>query len=1222
MEDDSRSAQIAKWGVGTLGLGAVVAGTAAITTRSMTVLIVAGVILVLLLVMLDGYLLWQRQKRKRASSQFEGGLAQESARAAGPIKDPNRLADLDKLRKRFMDGIEVYRSRGKDLYSVPWFVIIGESGSGKTEAIRHSNLDFPAGLNDPQQGTGGTINMDWWFTNHGIVLDTAGSMVFREMGGESASSPQWQEFLKLIKKNRANCPINGLLLVLSVDSLISDSAARIAEKAGRIARQLDVIQRTLDVRFPVSLIVTKCDKLTGFREFFESIDDPELQDQMVGWSNPEPLDQPFRPDLVDQHLGQVIARLRKRRLGILRDPQPVGGSRARRADEVDALYALPKSLSLIAPRLRRYLETIFVAGEFSAKPVFLRGIYFTSAMQTGADLDEAVWKALGRETATAEVTGTSAKDLGRPFFLRHVFLEKVFRERGLVTRATNTQRMLRRRKLILIGFSSAALLLVLLFGWLGKWELDGEIRKQSAMWVAAKSDWSVDAWHPIVAPGPLDQPYRYQGSNDTIADITLAEFHRQLWTNAVKPLEVSLIFWPARLFSSRGVSPAQRLDAQRVVFERSVVWPLIENTRLKMQRQDRPESPADTLGFQQEALKALIRLEADLARGARPLASTNAAEAATNYLWPYLAFLTETTNAMPIASDLADVFLRTYKDAWPPTVKGISGGGTLATNSAINKGLDRFFLNTTRNDAAQNLQVKDLDSVRQSAAQFEAEEKQWHAAAQNKTDINPDSFVALQKAKDDLDAALNKAKDSGLFSKPTDGLAIHLARIQAASASTGTNAVAGVLASMQGSLPSATPPTSVLFGEIEKKLKDFLGRLAQPVSVPFSSGAAPVDLDASSLKFCNLGNMERAYQFRYQVYTNAYSLRQTFLPQADLGIGLEWAFLTNLMGRAKAVSAKIDAYPTGSGYAGELRLTVEYLATQGVTITCRKFVEDYATYVAQQLGYYNNMDKSQVNWAIIEKASGFFTNVLKDLNATSGRVEEALRGRLQGLDITVQETRTNLIRRFAESEYAKLKNEAGFPIVRDGNPIDLDQVRKFARDSAELHKALDAAQRMGYPSVPALAKKKEWLDNCRRIVQACFDTNYAVRQFTLQAPVQINDGTKSGARILAVYAGSKTNAEDITLRTLKLESVPADARLSFGTRAHAQSPEEIRWDSKGDWGVLRLLSDPERAAAESDPKVRKARIPIGSQSNQALEVEILFTEPFPPLKEWPAQADW
>jgi type VI protein secretion system component VasK len=316
------------------------------------------------------------------------------------------------MRKKFETGVREYKARGKDLYKLPWYAIVGEPGSGKTEAVRHSNVGFPPGMQDEFQGVGGTINMNWWFTNHAVLLDTAGRLMFEEV--KPGETSEWKEFLTLLKKNRPNCPINGLLLVIPSDSLIKDSADDIQRKAGKIAQQLDVIQRVLDVRFPVFVIITKCDKVNGFREFFDGVTDPQLQHQMMGWSNPSPLDDPFRPDLVDQHLGQVVQRLRKRRAGLLKDPVPEN-TNGRRTDEVDSLYALPHSLSLIAPRLRRYLETIFVAGEWSSKPLFLRGIYFSSSMREGSALDAELAEAIGMPVD--ELPGCRV-DGGLPQFFR------------------------------------------------------------------------------------------------------------------------------------------------------------------------------------------------------------------------------------------------------------------------------------------------------------------------------------------------------------------------------------------------------------------------------------------------------------------------------------------------------------------------------------------------------------------------------------------------------------------------------------------------------------------------------------------------------------------------------------------------------------------------------------------------------------------------------------
>jgi len=85
------------------------------------------------------------------------------------------------MRKKFQSGVEAYKSRGKDLYKLPWYVIVGEPGSGKTEAVRHSNVGFPPGMQDEFQGVGGTINMNWWFTNHAVLLDTAGRLMFEDV---------------------------------------------------------------------------------------------------------------------------------------------------------------------------------------------------------------------------------------------------------------------------------------------------------------------------------------------------------------------------------------------------------------------------------------------------------------------------------------------------------------------------------------------------------------------------------------------------------------------------------------------------------------------------------------------------------------------------------------------------------------------------------------------------------------------------------------------------------------------------------------------------------------------------------------------------------------------------------------------------------------------------------------------------------------------------------
>ncbi|OHB62297.1 MAG: hypothetical protein A2168_03090 [Planctomycetes bacterium RBG_13_50_24] len=381
--------------------------------------------------------------------------------AAPPVSggDPKVVALLDDLRKKFERGIETFRANGKSLYDFPWYMVVGEPGSGKTEAIRHSNVGFPPGLQDTLQGAGGTLNMNWWFTDHAVILDTAGRMMFEQ--AELGGGHDWKEFLNLLKKCRRHCPINGVLLVIPADSLIRDTTDEIEQKANKIAQQFDVIQRTLNVRFPVFVVITKSDLINGFRDFFDNITDPKLQHQILGWSNPLPIDEPYRPDFIDQHVKMIKGRLFRRRLALMQQII-CGESGVKEKRLADILYTFPQSLTGIAPRLARYLELIFRAGsKWSGKPLFFRGIYFTSSMREGSALDAELAETLGVPAESLPDGRVWERD--RAYFLRDLLLKKVFPEQGLVTDAKDAKKQHFLRKTAVLGTIAASLILLIIF---------------------------------------------------------------------------------------------------------------------------------------------------------------------------------------------------------------------------------------------------------------------------------------------------------------------------------------------------------------------------------------------------------------------------------------------------------------------------------------------------------------------------------------------------------------------------------------------------------------------------------------------------------------------------------------------------------------------------------------------------------------------------------------
>ncbi len=400
-------------------------------------LILGGIAVIMALLLVYGLILKRISKSKIAP--MEKGLMKSSF--LKNVQDPTKAAQLDDLKNKFREGIETYKIAGKNIYELPWYMVVGEPGSGKTEAIRHSNIGFPPGLQDLLQGTGGTVNMNWWFSDYAVLLDTAGDMVFENV--EAGGTEEWKEFLKLLKKYRSNCPVNGILLVIPADTLIRDGLDVIEKKASKIAMQFDVLQRTLDVRFPVYIVVSKCDLVQGFRDFFDDISDPVMQHQIFGWSNSQPLDTRYNNEAIDSYLNEIKESLNHRRLALLQDEISGKGFGTNRQTEI--YYSFPANLGMIGTRLKKYLEMIFVAGSsWSCKPLFFRGIYFTSSMREGAALDMELANFLNVEVSKLPDERIWGRD--KAYFLRDLFVKKIFAEKGLVTSATDAKAAYTKRK--------------------------------------------------------------------------------------------------------------------------------------------------------------------------------------------------------------------------------------------------------------------------------------------------------------------------------------------------------------------------------------------------------------------------------------------------------------------------------------------------------------------------------------------------------------------------------------------------------------------------------------------------------------------------------------------------------------------------------------------------------------------------------------------------------
>ena len=212
-------------------------------------------------------------RRRRATAALSEALEQQQeatgdgAALSGAMRDA--LATLR-------------RARGKEggdyLYDLPWYVIIGPPGAGKTTALVNSGLKFPLARGGaapaPIAGVGGTRYCDWWFAEEAVLIDTAGRYTTQDTDTK-AEKASWLAFLDLLKTNRPRQPINGVIVANSVEDLLTASPEEIAAHADAIRNRLLELNERLKVDFPVYAVFTKADLIAGFNEFFGALSEPQ-----------------------------------------------------------------------------------------------------------------------------------------------------------------------------------------------------------------------------------------------------------------------------------------------------------------------------------------------------------------------------------------------------------------------------------------------------------------------------------------------------------------------------------------------------------------------------------------------------------------------------------------------------------------------------------------------------------------------------------------------------------------------------------------------------------------------------------------------------------------------------------------------------------------------------------------------------------------------------------
>ncbi|HVV68027.1 MAG TPA: type VI secretion system membrane subunit TssM [Gammaproteobacteria bacterium] len=275
------------------------------------------------------------------------------------IKDALRF-----LKKKYRKSI-FYR------HKLPWYLVLGAEGVGKTSLLGMSDLNLLSTNNQPLKLPHTTAYCDWLFGKEAVFIDVNGALMLPD-DPKNDSHLIWKKFIELLHQNRHRYrAVDGLMICIDLHQFLS-------KNRGQRQLQIDILRHRVQSltkylkTLPVYLIFTKCDRIAGFTDSFNTLS-PEDCQQTFGISLPQNLMQQNLAPHLEQQFNLFLSRLNEQLIPRLH--------REHNLEKRNRIKDFPLQLEA----LKR--DIITLATQLHSTRTSLSGIYFTSSHQDGLITD-------------------------------------------------------------------------------------------------------------------------------------------------------------------------------------------------------------------------------------------------------------------------------------------------------------------------------------------------------------------------------------------------------------------------------------------------------------------------------------------------------------------------------------------------------------------------------------------------------------------------------------------------------------------------------------------------------------------------------------------------------------------------------------------------------------------------------------------------------------------
>jgi len=195
-------------------------------------------------------------------------------RAQRAEKRPSRAVDDEKNAVLRSELGRAVAQRGAK--SLPRVLVLGPAQVGKSALIAAAGKAARAAFSGvlSEKILEGETDTESHIYALSDCLLIEGSRHFAQAGAEADG--EWFNFLDVLREQSREQPLSGLVLVVSVDELLDTSEQQIESFGHLLRERIDDAILSLGVIFPIYVVMTKADLLTGFVELFDRCDEGEL----------------------------------------------------------------------------------------------------------------------------------------------------------------------------------------------------------------------------------------------------------------------------------------------------------------------------------------------------------------------------------------------------------------------------------------------------------------------------------------------------------------------------------------------------------------------------------------------------------------------------------------------------------------------------------------------------------------------------------------------------------------------------------------------------------------------------------------------------------------------------------------------------------------------------------------------------------------------------------